>query len=180
MLEDKLLVWKTKHGDKDALRQIYEKYKDDLLTIAASLLNEAGAAEDVLHDVFVSFAERAGRFGMFGGLRNYLITCIVNHVRDRFRSKMYRIVGLDSTGPISSDSGGPEQAVIEGEELQLLADELAQLPMQQQEVIVLHLHGGMKFREIANLQDVSINTVQSRYRYGLEKLKSLLDIEVIE
>ena len=36
----------------------------------------------------------------------------------------------------------------------------------------------MKFREIANSREVSINTIQSRYRYGLETLRSLLDGQV--
>lgn len=180
MVEDKLLVWKLKHGDKEALRQIYEKYKDDMLSIAASLLNETGAAEDILHDVFVSFAKNVGRFQLYVSLRNYLITCVVNRVHDRFRRKMYKIVGLDSTGPISSNSDGPEQLVINSEELQLLAEALAQLPLQQREVIVLHLQGGMKFREIAGVQEVSINAVQSRYRYGLDKLRSLLNEEIIK
>ncbi|MHC4095110.1 MAG: hypothetical protein ACYSWZ_08180 [Planctomycetota bacterium] len=35
----------------------------------------------------------------------------------------------------------------------------------------------MKFREIAKLQDVSTSTIQSRYRYGLDKLRSILDYE---
>jgi DNA-directed RNA polymerase specialized sigma24 family protein len=39
---------------------------------------------------------------------------------------------------------------------------------------MLHLRGGMKFREIAGLQGISINTAKSRYRYGLQKLRTLL------
>jgi len=37
----------------------------------------------------------------------------------------------------------------------------------------MHLTGGMKFDDIARLQDVSVKTVLSRYRYGLDKLRSL-------
>jgi DNA-directed RNA polymerase specialized sigma24 family protein len=59
MLEDKRLITKLKRGDKDALCQIYEKYKENLLIIATSLLHDAGAAEDILHEVMVSFAAGA-------------------------------------------------------------------------------------------------------------------------
>ena len=45
-------------------------------------------------------------------------------------------------------------------------------------IIGSEAHGKMKFREIAKSQHASINTVQSRYRYGLEKLRSLLNGEV--
>jgi len=54
---------------------------------------------------------------------------------------------------------------------------LAQLPYEQREAISMHLQGGMKFKEIAKSQDVSIGTIQSRYRYGLDKLRSILDSE---
>ena len=181
MLEDKLLVLKLKYGDRDALRRIYEKYKDDLLSIASSLLDETGAAEDVLHDVFVSLAGGMERLHLYGSLKNYLIICIINGVRDRLHSKMYQVVGLDSTGPLSSsNSDRPMQPVTNGEESQSLADALAQLPYQQREVIILYLQGGMKFSEIADVQNISSNTVQSRYRYGLDKLRTILTGEVTE
>ncbi len=54
MLEDKLLVWRFKRGSRDALRQIYQKYKDDLLALAIVLSPDRAAAEDAMHDVFVS------------------------------------------------------------------------------------------------------------------------------
>jgi len=180
MLEDKLLIFRLKRGDEQTLRQIYEKYKDTLLTIATSLLRDASEAEDVLHDVFVSFTKGIREFHLYGSLKNYLISYLVNRARDIHRKKMYQVVGLDSTGPIRSDSDGPTEAVIDDEESQLLTEALAQLPAQQREVIILHLQGGMKFREIAEMQEVSINTVQGRYRYGLDKLRSILDGEPVE
>jgi len=51
---------------------------------------------------------------------------------------------------------------------------MAELPVEQREVITLHLHAGLTFREIALQLGLSINTVQSRYRYGIEKLRTLL------
>jgi RNA polymerase sigma-70 factor (ECF subfamily) len=174
MLEDKRLIWELKHGDKEALRQIYMKYKDTLLTIAASLLHDACAAEDVLHDVFVSFAVSVGRLELRVSLRNYLIISVVNRVRDRFRKKKHHMVALDKVGPVSSYSDGPEQSVVFAEQSQLLADALFQLPLEQRETIILHLNGGMKFKQIAQMQDIPISTVQGRYRYGLDKLRTIL------
>ena len=59
MLEDKLLVLRFKRGSSDALVSIYQKYKNDLLGLAIALSHDRTIAEDVLHDVFVSFAQRA-------------------------------------------------------------------------------------------------------------------------
>jgi DNA-directed RNA polymerase specialized sigma24 family protein len=52
------------------------------------------------------------------------------------------------------------------------------LPCDQREVVGLHVHGRMAFKEIAAAQQVSIKIVQSRYRYALDKLRALLDGEV--
>ena len=177
MLDDRHLILELKRGDKEALRQIYMEYKDTLLTIANSLLHDACAAEDVLHDVFVSFAATVGKLELRVSLRSYLISSVVNRVRDRFRKKRHHTVELDKAGQISSDSNSPEQSAVFAEHLQLLADALFQIPLEQRETIVMHLNGGMKFKEIAELQHIPMNTVQGRYRYGLDKLRKILSGE---
>ena len=54
---------------------------------------------------------------------------------------------------------------------------MAQLPYEQREAVILHLRAGMKFRQIAKSQGVSVNTIKGRYRYGLTKLRSILNGE---
>jgi len=98
MLEDKRLLQELKCGDKEALRTIYETYKDNLLTIAASLLHDTSAAEDVLHDVFVSFAASVRQLELRVSLERYLVTSVVNRVRDMFRRKKYQSIEFDQVG----------------------------------------------------------------------------------
>jgi RNA polymerase sigma-70 factor (ECF subfamily) len=174
MLDDKRLIRELKRGDEAALRKIYMEYKDSLLTIAASLLHDNGAAEDVLHDVFISFAGGVGRLQLRGSLRNYLVASVVNRVRDKYRKKRHHQVELGKAGQIAADSGDPERSAIFSEESQLLTEALAQLPFEQRETIILHLNGGMKFKEIARMQGIPMSTVQGRYRYGLGKLRTIL------
>ena len=57
MLEDKLLLLKFRRGSPDALRRIYEKYKDDLLALAVALSNDRTAAEDALRERLMSGAQ---------------------------------------------------------------------------------------------------------------------------
>ena len=64
MLEDHVLIWKFKGGSREALCRIYQKYKKDLLRLATILLNNAGDAEDVVHDVFLTFLCREGEFSL--------------------------------------------------------------------------------------------------------------------
>ena len=178
MLEDKLLIWKLKRGNSDALRLLYEKYKDRLRTIAGSMLHDTQAAEDILHDVFVSFAENARWFQIRTSVKSYLTACVINRVRDEFRRRQSRTIELDKVGPISSDSNRPDSRAEACEKSQVLTEALAAIPFEQREVIVLHLKGGLKFRQIAKVQHASISTVHGRYKYGLKKLRTILDGEL--
>jgi RNA polymerase sigma-70 factor (ECF subfamily) len=179
MLEDRILVRKFKSGSKDAIRRIYEKYESYLLTLAANLLSEPNAAEDVVQDVFISFVQSADKFRLKGSLKAYLATCVANRARDYLRKNRRRkTVAMGQASQIASGSGEPVQLVANNEQLQRLSMAMTHLPYEQREVIALHLHGRFKFRQIAKLQNVSIKTAQSRYRYGLDKLRSILNNEV--
>ena len=180
MLEDKLLVLKCKRGNKEAMCRLYDKYKDYLLTLAKGLLGEQATAEDVVHDVFVSFARLARQFQLKGSLRAYLATCVINLARDKIRAKTRQAQVLDSMNPDTLCSDNPAQNLIESEEITQMRQALTKIPYEQREVVMLHLKGGMKFREIARLQCVSLSTTHGRYRYGLDKLRSLLNSEVKE
>jgi RNA polymerase sigma factor (sigma-70 family) len=179
MLEDKLLIWKFNRGNRNALRGIYEKYKDDLVTLAAALLNDVSSAEDVVHDVFVSFIESSRKFRLTGTLKGYLATCVANNARNTNKAmRIHRPIVLDQAKPADPKSNSPEFQAIFGEELRQLTRALQQLPYEQREVLILHTYSGMKFKAIARQQEVSINTVQGRYRYALDKLRPMLNGEI--
>jgi RNA polymerase sigma factor (sigma-70 family) len=178
MLEDRLLIWKFNRGNAEAVRRIYEKYKDDLVTLAAALLHNVYTAEDVVHDVFVGFINCSGDFRLTGSLKRYLATCVANNARNRIRAgQRHQNVGLDEVHQLASNIDAPGCAAIFGEESGRLEWALARLPYEQRAVLLLRLYSGMKFKAIAESQGVSVNTVQGRYRYGLDKLRSLLDSE---
>ncbi|MBN1974052.1 MAG: sigma-70 family RNA polymerase sigma factor [Sedimentisphaerales bacterium] len=178
MLEDKLLILRFNRGSREALQAIYENYKDDLVTLAAALLIDVNLAEDVVHDVFVSFIESAQRFQLTGSLKGYLATCVANNARNKIKANKIRnttsLDEADSTGFLQN----PENRAIFGEELRQLTWALGQLPFEQREVLILHSYSDLNFRTIAAQQKVSINTIQGRYRYAMDKLRSLLNSEV--
>ena len=153
-------------------------YLEPMLTLAMGLLNDAGAAEDVVQDVFVSFAQSRRNFRVQGSLSGYLAASVVNRVRDHQRRRRRQAAASVEPMEHAREPLGPDQAVILSEQAKLLAGALAELPEEQREVVLLRLKAGVKFRDIASLQQTSVNTVLSRYRYGLEKLRSTLDGEV--
>ena len=179
MIEDRLLVWRFNRGDTAALCRIYEKHRDGLLKVAAALLKDKSGIEDVLHDVFVEFAQTTGRFQLTGSLKGYLAICVANRARDRNRASLRRnTTGLDTAEPSRSRNAGPADTAMTRELAQTMDVAMAQLPEEQRETIVLHLQSRLRFREIARLQGISVNTAQSRYRYGLDKLRATLNGEL--
>jgi len=178
MLEDELLKWRFKAGREDALQRIYKKYRDYLLTLAMTLVNDAHLAEDVVQDVFVAFAQSSGTFKLGGSLKGYLGTCTANRCRDQIRARKRQPLHLDEDAPLPSELGAPDRRMIFDEQSRQVADAMAQLPYEQREVIALYLNGAMKLRHIARLQNASVSTVKGRYRYGLQKLRSALNGKV--
>ena len=179
MMEDRYLIWKFKRGSRDALRRIYQKYRHDLLKLAISLVTDVNAAEDVIQDVFVSFAQTGPRIRPAGDLRKYLVTCVANRIRNRRRDQgRHETSGIDEAKQVVWAARCPEQWAILNEELRFLSQAMARIPYEQREVIGLYMEGDLTFRQIAEIQNASINTVQGRYRYGMNKLRSLLDGEL--
>jgi RNA polymerase sigma-70 factor (ECF subfamily) len=181
MLEDKLLIWRLRRTRVDALRRIYDKYKADLLKVAVIMTGDAGQAEDVVQDVFLKLAQSYDRITIRGNLRNYLITCLVNRVRSLRRgSARRRPTEQDGMSAPASESHRPERWAVLNEQMRQLSAALERLPPEQREVVTLRFEAGMGYRQIAHIQNVSINTVQGRCRYGMEKLRSLFNGEVTE
>lgn len=179
MLEDRLLLWKFKRGSREAFSLIYGKYAGDLLVLASKLLGDRNSAEDVVQDVFVSFVGSVAQFRLRGSLKGYLATCVANRARDYLRrAKTRQNVATNKAALGAANPRGPLQSAIYSDHLEKLGIALTQLPYEQREAVLLHLQGHLRFRQIAELQKVSVKTAHSRYRYGLEKLRSMLNGEV--
>ena len=172
MYDDRRLIKGLHKGQLPAVEQIYQKYKDDLLAVALSLTGDIHTAEDCLQDVFVQLV--SDRCRVRSNLKGYLLSCMVNRARQHFRRCIANSnlqVNASTHRECTSD---PVNALSEADEAKTVIRAMEKLSQEQREVIVLHLQGDMKFRQIAGMLDMSINTVQSRYRYGMEKLRQLL------
>ncbi|UCD49182.1 MAG: sigma-70 family RNA polymerase sigma factor [Phycisphaerales bacterium] len=173
-MKDARLVHRLRRGDVDALHQVYHRYKNDLLTVAMAVLCDPYAAEDCVHDVFVHFATTPSDLRANRNLRGYLMRSVANGARNWLSRERARPQPRADEQGRCRQCDNPARRLAVAEQSAQVFEALAQLPAEQREVISLHLHGQMTFREIAEALNLSINTVQSRYRYGIEKLRALL------
>ncbi len=175
MSQDNELLQKLRRGDRSALREIYRKFANDMLTVATCIVGDVSAAEDVLHDVFVTLA---GGARVRSSLKGFLMTCVANRGRDMLRrrgsSNRLNEAAAEAEQLDQPSVADPASELIGREAARQAYNALAMLPPEQREVITLRLHADMTFRQIAHAQGASVNTARSRYLYGIKKLRELL------
>ena len=161
------------------LENIYLNQKNSLLKFAYVLVGNIDNAEDIVQEVFLGFARAAGKKENLSNINGYLITAVLNKARNYYRdSKRSSNETLDCADEIPSNNKSPEQWAILSDQLQLLSKAMGELPIEQREVVSLYMEGSLTFKQIAEIQEVSVSTAQGRFRYGIEKLQRLLANEV--
>ena len=152
----------------EQLRGFYESHRQELYTYSLALTRNRESAEDAIHTAFQRLLHRGSAPT---NLRPYVFRCVRNAAIDDLRRERRREDGIFDL-PSNTDPALARQL---GAELQRL---LGQLSENERETIVLKVFDGMTLQEIADLRDAFINTVASRYRRGMERLKVLWMEEV--
>lgn len=177
MYSDRVLLRKASQGCKDSLRRIYETHKDHLLTLARGLSGDRSMAEDIVHDVFVAFARSLPGLRVKTSLKGYLSVSVCNRARDLARTEIRHHRDPCHLEPEPAGPAAPDARAAEAELTDHLRTALQQVPLDQREVLLLRTQAGLSFEEIGRHQGVSANTARGRYRYGIDKLRSLLNCE---
>lgn len=148
-------------GYADEIRRFYEAHRVELYAYALSITRHREGAEDALHGAFASVLRRARP----RELRPYVFRAVRNAALDLVRADARR-----NGKPLflAEPERGPELALE-------LEDALFRLSEDEREAVVLKVYGRLTLREIAELRDVSINTVGSWYRRGLSKLRAIFE-----
>ena len=146
--------------------RLYDTHGAGLYRYAVMLLADATAAEDVVQQVFASLLRQGDRIAL-DNETHYLRRAIRNECYSTLRRTPF--APLDDVGEPLLEPAAGEAAPIE--ERIALERAIRSLPIDQREVVHLHVFEGMTFQEIATSLSESINTVSSRYRYALKKLR---------
>lgn len=147
----------------DQIRQFYEAERQRLYVYALSLTRNRELAEDAIHSAFASVLKR-GQAPL--ELRPYVYRSVRNAAFDALKASSNG--HLDESVIVAEDTVDPSVPI-------LLQEALAELAESERETIVMKTYSGMTLREIAETQQVSINTAASWYRRGLEKLRRILE-----
>jgi RNA polymerase sigma-70 factor (ECF subfamily) len=175
---DDALIAALARRDLTALATLYDRYGRIAYALAYRILGEAEAAEDVVHDGFISAWRGAGSYrAERGNVRGWLLSIIHHRAVDVLRRKTtFRPAPLEIAEQRPADDDTAEEAAKNVEHATVRAA-LEALPVAQRRTIELAYFGGYTHVELAQLMGVPLGTVKGRMRIGLQKLRRALDVE---
>lgn len=170
-------------GDLDAFRRLYERHRGGLYRYFLRQGNQS-VAEELFQDVWARVVQSRNRYRPKATFKTWLYTLAHNRLVDHWRREGRRPVE-------SSGDGGPEQAAPDAnpgpQRLVDLRDCLEQLlrlvsglPDVQRQTFLLRHETGMSVAEIAAAMSTGTETVRSRLRYALRRLRSAIAEECLE
>lgn len=151
---------RASNGDSVALSQLYDRYASALHRVLTAILQNPEDAEDALQETFLKllggkmWRAQNARAYFFGSARHIALDMLRRRKREQ-----NRVIEFDETTQNPNDDW---------------SQCLLMLPLEQREVVALKVFEAMTFAEIAVVVKARPNTVASRYRYGIEKLRQIL------
>ena len=146
------------------LSEVYQQFRREMFLTAWTVLRRADLAEDAVHSAFVKMVSLGAppiepKLYVFRCVRNAAID--LAKVRSRRREE-----------PLSPEFDQPSSAAdsFGTEEIRFVAEALERLDESSREVIELHLHAALTFREIAHMLNEPLPTIAARYRRALDNL----------
>jgi RNA polymerase sigma-70 factor (ECF subfamily) len=168
-------------GDRDALEELFQRYRGLAYRVCHRLLGNEADALDAVQDGFVKALTHLPSFQGRSSFKTWLLRVVSNAALDLGRQRGRReTLSLDNLSPTEREKAPPPPvadpaASLERADLRLLLDRaLASLPEAQRRTFVLHAEAELSYREVAEVLGISIGTVMSRLFYARQKLRAFL------
>jgi RNA polymerase sigma-70 factor (ECF subfamily) len=187
MMHSDSLIARAREGDQGAQGKLVQLWYKRIYNFGYKYFYDHDMAMEVAQRTFISMARNIVNLQDLSRFRSWLYTIAVNYCREELRkAKKKRAVSLDALSPgeredsfhwerSSARHENPERQLRHAELSDLLQDCLLELSEEQREVVIMKEYEGLKFREIAEVLNISENTVKSRMYYGLDGLKKILE-----
>jgi RNA polymerase sigma-70 factor, ECF subfamily len=167
---ERKLVREAQRGSEQALADLYTAHWRRAHRAAYLVVHDTAAAEDIAQDAFLAAVDALDRFDRRRPFAPWLHRIVVNRAIDWARREALRRQVDD---PASQPDPEPGQEAV-GEELM---EALSQLPPEQRGAVVLRYLLDYTPGEIARMLDLPRGTVNSRLRRGLDRLRTLIEVE---
>ncbi len=172
------LVPRLVRGDRDAVDEAYRAHHTAIRGLARRLLGDAAAAEDIVHETFVTLPKAIRKYRGESSFRSFLLGVAVNHSRRHVRSvmrrrrAMERLADRDAVGQSSVDGHAEVARRQLADRLTLALD---QLSFDQREAFVLCEVEQRTSVEVSEILGIPEGTVRTRVFHARKKLREVLE-----
>ncbi|MDR3414718.1 MAG: RNA polymerase sigma factor [Nevskia sp.] len=171
--EDLMMMYRS--GDMAAFEVLYRRHKDPLYRYLLRGCAHREAAAELFQDVWAGLVRSRGSYEPRARFGAWLYRMAHNRLIDHLRLAPRAPQALDEELlPPAAEHERPEARLLAGESATRLRRALADLPVPQREAFLLHEEAGLTLEEIAQIGGVGRETVKSRLRYALAKLREAL------
>ncbi len=174
--DDLMLAWAA--GDLGAFEQLYARHRGALYRFLLRELRDPAMADELFQDVWQNVIGARTRWRPEASVRTWLFRIAHNRLTDHWRKQPRRpLTGEDAEARIAeqADHDTPERVLSDFEQRRQLQRALDALPAEQREVLRLRLEHELTLEAIAEITGTGRETVKSRLRYAMDKLRATLD-----
>jgi len=169
---DEQLMHQYANGNAKAFDQLYARHRGALYRYFNRQVTDAATANDLYQGAWEKIIKARSKYRPSAPFSVWMYRIAHNHLVDHYRR--LRPEDPMETEVLSDRKPDPAQGAIEGEQNEQLRAGITALPMEQRDTLLLKLETGLKMEEIARVTGVSRETVKSRLRYAVNKLKRSL------
>jgi RNA polymerase sigma-70 factor (ECF subfamily) len=186
MHADTLLV-QAKQGDQHAQGKLVQLWYKRIYNFCYKFFMDHDLAMEASQKTFISMCRNLAGLQDVARFKSWLYKIAVNYCREEARrKKTNRSLSFDlvwnreaedspAWESASQRFANPESQYHHSELTDILQQALLELSEEQREVVIMKEYEGLKFREIAEVLNISENTVKSRMYYGLDGMKKILE-----
>lgn len=187
MMHSDTLIARAKQGDKNAQGKLVQLWYKRIYNFSYKFFLDHDLAMEAAQKTFISMCRNIEGLQDIARFKSWLYKVAVNYCREEARKKKNsRWVPFENVINVEAEesprwegssvrSDDPERKFQQMELSDILQRSLMELSAEQREVVIMKEFEGLKFREIAEVLNVSENTVKSRMYYGLDGLKKILE-----
>jgi RNA polymerase sigma factor (sigma-70 family) len=179
---DESLMFSYRDGDMQAFRELYDRHSQGLYLFIAWRSPRRDWVDEIVQDTWASLHQARSRYQPQAAFRTYLFQIARNKLIDQLRQNRRTVLasewgndaddgGIERLLDSSSDTPSPENLLEMNQQTQILHAAIRTLPSEQREALVLQQFNGMSLDEIAELVNAPVETVKSRLRYAMKKLR---------
>jgi len=170
MTSDNKLMEDVKTGKVEKLAVLFEKYHVQLFNFFLRLTGNRGVSEDLVQDVFMRILKYHKTYRGESKFTVWMYQIARNAHIDHLRKRKGELPLDDQWEDVTEPDPSPAAQLEMGEDIELVRQALAQLPLKRREVLVLSRFQNLKYREIAELLGCQIGTVKAHVHRAIKEL----------